>query len=37
MAESYYTCPGCNQRLSYQTTKHTGCPTCGYLPAHSAD
>lgn len=37
MSQRYYTCPHCDTALSYQTTKHTGCPQCGFIPSHSAD
>ncbi len=32
-----YTCTDCGTKLSYQSTKHTGCLNCGFLPPHSAD
>ncbi len=32
-----YDCTNCGTELSYQRTKHTGCSSCGFLPAHSAD
>lgn len=37
MTDGAYSCPNCGTELSYQTTKHTGCPGCGFLPVHSAD
>ena len=37
MQQKHYQCAACGKALSYQTTKHTGCPECGFLPVHSAD
>jgi DNA-directed RNA polymerase subunit RPC12/RpoP len=37
MSTQHYICPDCDQELSYETTKHDGCPECGFVPAHSAD
>lgn len=37
MSQAYYQCAECGTELDYQSTKHNGCPECGYLPAHSAD
>ena len=37
MAEQYYRCVECGYELDYQTTKHNGCPECGFIPQHGAD
>lgn len=37
MTRYCYACPDCGDDLDYQTTKYTGCPQCGFMPAHSAD
>ncbi len=37
MEHNTYTCLNCGRELSYQTTKHNGCASCGFLPRHGAD
>ncbi len=37
MTDPQYKCTNCSRELSYQTTKHNGCPDCGFVPLHSAD
>lgn len=37
MAEFHYRCENCGVELNYTTTKHNGCPSCGFMPLHSAD
>jgi len=36
MTDGHYRCD-CGVELDYQTTKHNGCPNCGFVPLHSAD
>ncbi len=36
MINANYNCE-CGRELSYETTKHNGCPNCGFVPFHSAD
>ena len=37
MRGATYNCLRCGRELSYLTTKHNGCPGCGFVPAHGAD
>ncbi|EMA00956.1 hypothetical protein C437_19207 [Haloarcula vallismortis ATCC 29715] len=37
MSSERYNCPNCGAGLSYQTTKHNGCPNCSFVPPHSAE
>ena len=37
MSESQYKCPNCDTEMSYYTTKHTGCQSCGFVPPHGAE
>ena len=36
MTEATYMCT-CGRSMSYRTTKHNGCPDCGFVPFHGAD
>jgi len=37
MSASQYACPRCGSPLGYETTKHNGCPGCGFVPAHGSE